>query len=203
MNKRSVGGRHRAQHGVAAVEFVLVAIVFFMIVFGIIELARIIYMYNTLADVTRSAARSAANIDWRNTTLMDQARRRAIFRDNAGGLAFGAPITDQYIRIDYFYLAKDAVSGAITMAPVSAMPECPARNRHNCQTSPYSNGASAADTCVRLVRARICSPDSATCDRVNYQMLLPLIDLTVPLPTSTTLVTAETLGYQPGDPDCL
>lgn len=202
MNKRFVGARHRSQRGVAAVEFSVVALVFFMVAFGIVELARIIYMYNTLADVTRSAARSAANIDWRNTTQLDQARWRAMLRDSAGELAFGAPITDDYIRIDYLYLAKDA-SGAITMAPVSAMPECPARNRHNCQTSPYTSAATAAGTCVRLVRARICDPYSTGCGRVNYRMLLPLINLEVPLPTSTTLVTAETLGYQPGNADCL
>lgn len=190
----------RTQRGVAAVEFAVVGLVFFLAVFGAIELARIMYMYNTLADVTRSAAKAAANIDWSNTAALDRARQQAIFRTTPGELAFGAPITDRHIRIDYLYL--DNQGGTVSMKPVSgSMPSCPGRNRHNCLTSPYSS-SSGADVCIRLVRARICQPGSADCQHVDYQTLFSLFSLGVPLPTSTTIVTAETLGYHSGDPVC-
>ena len=187
-----------AQRGVAAVEFALVAIVFLTVVFGTLELARIVYMFNTLADVTRSAARSAANIDWRDTTALDRARQRALYRDSPGTLPFGAPISDRHIRIDYMYLRQ--VTGSITMESADGvMPASPGRNRHNCQTIPYGTGTSGNDTCIRVVRVRICAPDSAECENVRYQPLFSLLPLNVPLPISTTMVNAETLGYRPGD----
>lgn len=190
-----------AQRGVAAVEFAFVAIVFFLVVFGTIELARIMYMYNTLADVTRSAARAAANIDWDDTAALDRAKQHAIFRNSPGELPFGAPVTDKHILIDYMYLEQSG--GTIRMKPITgSMPTCPGRNRHNCLTNPYSSSSSSADVCVRLVRARICKLNSPNCENVGYQTLFSLFDLGVPLPTSTTIVTAETLGYHSGDPIC-
>jgi hypothetical protein len=190
--------RRSAQSGVAAVEFALVALLFFTVVFGAIEIARIMYMYNTLAEVTRSAARAAANIDWRATAELDLAKQRAILRNSPGGLPFGAPITDQYIRIDYLYLSQGATT---TYQPISAaaMPGSPGRNRQNCLTNPYGSATSPSNTCIRIVRARICQPDT-DCDAVDYQVLIPLLNLGVKLPTSTALVSAETLGYHAGDP---
>ena len=155
-------------------------------------------MYNTLAEVTRSAARAAANIDWRETTELDLAKQHAIFRDSPGELPFGAPITDQHIRIDYLYLTQGATT---TYEPISAgsMPGSPGQNRHNCLTNPYGSATSPSNTCIRIVRARICKPDT-DCEAVDYQILIPLLNLGVKLPTSTTLVSAETLGYHAGDP---
>jgi hypothetical protein len=56
---------------------------------------------------------------------------------------------------------------------------------------------------VRLVRVRICKSASGACEPVDYQMLMPLVDLGVKLPLSTTIVKAESLGYHPGDSMCL
>jgi hypothetical protein len=53
------------------------------------------------------------------------------------------------------------------------------------------------------VRVRICKSASGACEPVDYQMLMPLIDLGVKLPLSTTIVRAESLGYRPGDSMCL
>jgi hypothetical protein len=156
-------------------------------------------MYNTLADVTRTAARSAANIDWRITSELDKAKQHAIFRDSPGELPFGFPVTDKHIRIDYMYLKQQG--STTTYEPVSTMPSCPGRNQHNCLKNPYGDGADASTVCVRIVRARICAPDT-DCDPVSYRMLIPLFDWGVKLPVSTTLVTAETLGYRAGDPVC-
>ncbi|TQK11320.1 TadE/TadG family type IV pilus assembly protein [Herbaspirillum sp. SJZ107] len=189
--------RH-AESGVAAVEFALVAILFFIVVFGILEIARIMYMYNTLANVTRSAARAAANIDWRSTADLDLAKQHAMLRASPGELPFGAPVTDRHIRIDYIYLKQGATT-TYEPIPAASMPGSPGRNRQNCLTNPYGSATSPSNTCIRMVRARICKPDS-DCAPVNYQMLIPLLNLGVTLPTSTTIVSAETLGYHAGDP---
>ena len=191
--------RRPAENGVAAIEFSLVALLFFTVVLGIIEIARVMYIYNTLAEVTRSAARAAANLDWRDTSALDLAKQRAILRTSPGILPFGAPVTDQAIRIDYLTLKQGATT--TTYEPISAavMPGSPGRNRHNCLTNPYANATSAATTCIRIVRARICKPGT-DCEAVGYQMLIPVVNPTVRLPTSATLVSAETLGYHAGDP---
>ncbi|TFW29876.1 TadE/TadG family type IV pilus assembly protein [Massilia horti] len=187
------------QGGGAAVEFAIVAILFFTLVFGIIELCRIMYMYNTLAEVTRSAATAAANISFKKPTELARVRQKAIFQDSPGFLPFGAPITDKNIRIDYLSLPTQS-SGSVTPTPIStsALPGCPARNRQNCLENQY--GAS----CIRLVQARVCSDDSSTsdCKPVEYQMLFPLVKLGVYLPISSTIVRAETLGYSAGDALC-
>ncbi|MBU1223247.1 MAG: pilus assembly protein [Gammaproteobacteria bacterium] len=45
------------QHGVAAVEFAILLVPLLLMVFGITELGRAFYQYNTLVKATRSAAR--------------------------------------------------------------------------------------------------------------------------------------------------
>lgn len=51
------------QRGAAAVEFALVASAFFMLLFGVIELARLMYLWNAAAEATRLGARTAAVCD--------------------------------------------------------------------------------------------------------------------------------------------
>jgi len=185
------------QAGSVAVEFSLIAIVFFAFIFGILELARMMYMYNTLAEVTRSAARAASNTDFHNTTALNAARQHAIFRSTPGDLVVGKPITDQNIRIDYLSLERQA-NGTLVMQPIAtaSLPACPSRNRHNCLANPYSN------SCIRLVRVRVCRAGSDACDRVPYDPLFPLVPLGALLPNSTTIVSAESLGYSAGDALC-
>jgi Flp pilus assembly protein TadG len=47
------------QRGVAAVEFALVAIVFFMLLIGIVEMGRVLFTWNAMAEATRYGARVA------------------------------------------------------------------------------------------------------------------------------------------------
>ena len=195
-HKASMRGAMRfAQTGSVAVEFSLIAIWFFMFLFGIMEIARLMYMYNTLAEVTRSAAKAASNINFQNTTALDNARRQAIFGSPSGGLVVGKPITDRNIRIDYMFLEKQA-NGTLLPKSVTSLPSCPSQNRHNCLENPYSS------SCIRLVRVRVCREDNDACDRVPYEPIFPLVPLDLSLPNSTTIVNAETLGYSAGDALC-
>jgi Flp pilus assembly protein TadG len=181
------------QRGVAAVEFALVAIVFFTLLFGIIEFARAMYIFNTLQEVTRRAAAAAVNTNFKDSSALDEVRWRAVFRTNAGGLTFADPITDKNVRIDYLSITNN--SSDLTMTPIStaALPSSPERNRLVCAAN--SNDSQ----CVRLVRVRVCMPgEGDTCDPVPYQTWFSLIDLPVNMPTSTTIMTAETLGFRPG-----
>lgn len=51
------------QRGVAAVEFALLAIIFFSLLIGIMEMARVLFYVNTAAEVTRLGARMAVVCD--------------------------------------------------------------------------------------------------------------------------------------------
>ena len=181
------------QQGVAAVEFAIVAMIFFVLFFGIVELARAMYICNTLQEVTRRAAALAVNTDFSDATAMQQVRERSIFRDSPGLLVFADPITDQNIKIDYLQIP------ATSSEPVSmgaALPSSPQVNRVNCATNPN------ATNCIRLVRVRICLPDgnSATCTPVPYKTLTSFIPLPFSLPFATTVAKVETFGMPPGMP---
>lgn len=179
----------KKQQGVAAVEFSLVAILFFTLAFGIIEVARAMYICNTLQEVTRRAAALATNADFRNAVTMQSVRERAIFRNSPGFLVFAEPITDQHINIDYMRVRRNGGELTMERIPDGSLPASPAENQANCTRDPYAEG------CIRLVRVRVCQEGSgAECTRVAYQTLVSLIPLPFGLPRSTTIVNAETLG---------
>ena len=84
---------HARQQGVAVVEFAVVALMLFLAFFGTIEVARALYMCNTLQEVTRRAATLAANTDFTSADAMQRVRERAVLRDSAGGLPFAEPVS--------------------------------------------------------------------------------------------------------------
>ncbi|HXC72568.1 MAG TPA: TadE family protein [Pyrinomonadaceae bacterium] len=53
----TLGAFHKHQRGTSIAEFAIVALVFFMIIFGIIEFGRFLYTHNALTDATRRGAR--------------------------------------------------------------------------------------------------------------------------------------------------
>ncbi|MCU6497851.1 pilus assembly protein [Rugamonas sp. A1-17] len=185
-----------AQRGVVAVEFSMVLMLFLIIAVGVIELARAMYLYNTLEMVTQRAASLAANTDFRDAAAMDAVRQKAIFRSSAGALMLGAPITDAHVRIDYLALTY-AGTPAMAEIPAAALPACTANNRITCMKDPYDA------SCIRFVRARICDPAvTATCNHVQYQTLFSLVSLPLSLPNATAIINAETLGATLGAAPC-
>jgi hypothetical protein len=188
--------QNRSDAGVAAVEFSLVLVLFLTITFGVIEMARAMYLFNTLEVVTQRAATLAANADCRSGTAMAMVRQQAIFRDTPGSLMLGQPITDAHVRIDYLAL-PNASAPVMTVIPTASLPACPANNRVTCMKDPYDAA------CIRLVRARICDPAvTDSCNSVPYQSLFSLLSLPLTLPKATAIVSAETLGATPGAVPC-
>ena len=191
-------GRRR-QGGVFAVEFAMLALLFFLFLFAMLELARAVYVWNMVHEITRRAARAAAVTDFSNAGALQAVRAHAVLRTTPGALPLGGGISDAYVRIDYL---SQAAGGALAAVPVTVMPGCPQRNRINCLDDPH--GAS----CIRFVRARLCVPgDGARCERVPYRPVLPLLGTMFPsgagavrLPGGTTMAVAESLGY-PDNPN--
>ena len=180
------------QHGVAAVEFAVVAVIFFMLFFGILDIIRALYICNILQEVTRRATALAVSSDFNDPTAMLNVRTHAVFRTTRGALLFADPISDDYVKIDYLYIPATA-----NPAPIgTSLPASPRQNRINCTSNPN------AANCIQLVRVRICLPGgtSDVCDPVPYQPLASFVPFSFSLPTATTIARAETLGMPPGVP---
>jgi len=185
MTTSTPSSRLSAQHGTTAVEFAMTAMVFVIFIFGLIELSRALYLWNTMAEVTRRAARGAAITNFSDSAAMDLVRRKALFRSTAGGLPMGGVITDAYLAISYL---------RSNLAPAT-VPDCPAQNVINCAADP--DGAS----CIRFVKVQLCVPGGAGCTRVPYTSMLALDSLfsgSFHFPTFATVTPAGSLGYRPG-----
>lgn len=183
-------------HGSVTAEFSLVLTMFLIMMCGLLELARVLYLFNTLQMVTARAASAAAHTDLHDAAALATVRQQAVFRDSAGGLALGAPVTDAHVRIDYLSLAgpDDDMLREIAAA---ALPACAVNNRLTCLRNPYDAA------CVRLVRARICDPaDAGTCRSVAYRSVFTFMPLPLQLPTAPAIARAESLGAGPGAVPC-
>ena len=203
MRTEATHARGRREGGVFAVEFAMLAGLFFLFVFALLEVARAVYLWNLVPEITRRAARAAAVTDFSNAGAVQAVREQAILRAGPGRLPLGGAISDAYVRIDY--LSQSSGSGGVPAAlPVSVLPGCPQRNRINCLDDPH--GAS----CIRFVRAQLCIPGTGgSCERVPYRPILPMLDSLFPsgaravrLPSGVTLVVAESLGYQDNPAFC-
>lgn len=71
MNRMQTRGRGR-QEGAAAVEFALIAILFFSLLMGIIEFGRVLFTYNAAVEATRYGARVAVVCDIGSTAVVSK-----------------------------------------------------------------------------------------------------------------------------------
>lgn len=186
-------------HGAGAVliELALALPLFLVVMYGMLECARLVYLWNTLQEVARAAARTAAVTDYNDAAALAQLRQRALLRAGAGALALGAPVDGSYLRIEYLW--QDG-AGALQPVAAGARAPCPALNLVYCLRNP--NGSD----CIRFVRASICSPaDADSCQPVRFQPLLSVRQMNwqgLALPPSASTARAGALGYQPGSALC-
>jgi hypothetical protein len=200
MRQHIVPVRKLRQTGVAAVEFAIVAVIFLTFVFGLLEVIRVMYVINTLQEVTRRAASGAAITDFHDDSALTRIRANAVFRDTPGPLLLADPITDANVTIEYLSVSKGS-DGSMSLKPITSLPSCPARNRLNCLSDPYGG------SCIRAVRARVCasSDTSGGCTPVGYKSLFSIIGLgpaISELLTAPTIVPAGSLGYNVGSMPC-
>jgi hypothetical protein len=161
-----------------------------MLVFGILEIARIMYVFNTLQEVTRRAAAAAVNVYPTDTAALAGLKQDAVFRNSPGELALAPPISDSYVRIEY--LAYD-----LSVIPTSSLPSCAATNQQICMANPRSG------SCIHFVQVQVCDPSNTrTCVAAQSQAMFPLVNLSVQLPRAPTISPVETLGYKQGVSPC-
>lgn len=189
---RAISKLKTAQRGVAAVEFALVAMPFFLLLFGAMEFGRLLYLWNTVQEVSRNAARQAVVTDFTNASAMASIKRSAVFRATDGPLPAAAEITNATININYLNAAG---------SPPSPMPLSPGDNIAACLDS------TRVAECIRFVE--VCVSTGSTCQPDQSISFVPMIslfsqsgayssDLTgLKIPMSTVRMPAESLGFQP------
>lgn len=156
----------RRQGGTAAVEFAIVAVIFFTMLLGIIEFGRALYVFNTLQEATRNLARNAV------VALISNSGTTAFVQANAlygGSVLPGAPeVTAAAVTVDYLNANGNALNAPF---PDDQASEC----------------ASGGTKCVAYVRVSV----SAT-----YQpMITGLFPfLAVQFPQSTVTMPTESMG---------
>ncbi|HEY1044099.1 MAG TPA: TadE family protein [Telluria sp.] len=173
--------RHQ-ERGVTMVEVAILMSLFFAIMLGVIELSRIMFLWNTLANVTRRAAVTVA------VSAPAADHSAALTAVAFGGVPLTDPVIDgSYFTVDYLNRDNEAVP-----APASA-----GDNLRNCAQDPEG-----LTQCVRFVRVRLCQPGGeGDCERVPFEPLFPLGGVTgieIRFPTFETIVPAGALGYRPG-----
>lgn len=167
---------------------------FLAMVFLVIEIARVMYVWNTAQEITRQAAHAAASTDFSPAAQM-LLQQQAL----PPGAAHLGGFSAAQVRIDY--LSAIDIEGK--PVPVVTLAACPTRNLINCTNAPHGGN------CARFVRARLCQEGAGSdCTPVQYQPLLPLLwgfgsgALAFSIPSSDTVVPAGALGYQPGMASC-
>lgn len=177
-----------AQCGAVAVEFALVVPIFLVLLFGTIEFGRLIYLWNTVQEVSRSAARQAVVTDFTNTAAITAIKRSAVFRSTDGTLPASSEVSNANINIQY-------LNAAGTVPAV--MPLDPGDNISACLD------ATRTDSCIRFVEVKVCT--AGACDPIPFVPLvgffsagpgvLSTLSLSIPIPISTVRMPVESLGF--------
>lgn len=170
---------NRKQRGVATVEFALVALLFFTLLLAIIEICRMLFIFNTMQEMTRRGAREAV-VRWISTADQNTIKTIAVFGDTT--IAFN-PNTSMpaspdvtATNITITYLQKDGVT------EVTAFPADPGDNLSACGDS------TRVANCIYSVRVSITG--------ATFTPMIGLFNfLTMPLPTSEVTMHAESLGF--------
>lgn len=181
--------QNTAQSGATTVEFALVFPLFLVLLFGTIEFGRLIYLWNTVQEVSRSAARLAVVTDFNADIAVIQ--RKALF--GADKLPFASEIGIANIQIQY--LQADGAT------EVSSKPISPADNISACLA------VGRETECIRFVEVKICTESG--CGSVPYVPLIGFFSAkafelstlsipSIPIPISTVKMPAESLGFSPG-----
>lgn len=90
--------RHRLRHeGSSTVEFALVALAFFAVLFGLIEVGRMAFAWNTLEEAVRRGARVGAVCPIQHSMIPDMT---VSGRANGGGYALSG-LTSDMVTVDY------------------------------------------------------------------------------------------------------
>jgi hypothetical protein len=164
------------QKGASMVEFTLIALIFFMVLLGIIEFARALFVWNTMVEATRRGARVAAVCPV-STTGIEQVKQAAIL-DNVPGDGKDSSLlglTADNIIVSYFDSNMNSV------------------------TPPADEDvANEAYDTIAFVHVEIAQDDK---NKIEHNLIIPGFNKILNLPPIRTVLPSESLGrVTPGNP---
>lgn len=165
---------NRREHGTFIVEFAIIAAGLFIVLFAVIELSRLIWVWNSIDEATRRGARVAAvcpinHPDVRNATVFASYTPGSTGSYSSGDSTILRNLTTN--NVDVRYLAEDGVTKSTDFETVRYV---------KVAIGPIDNTSNASPYVVPV--------------------LIPFFNLNITLPTFETTLPAESLGLVP-DPD--
>jgi hypothetical protein len=177
-----------AQHGVAAIEFALVATILFALLFGIIEFGRLFFTINSVQEITRRAAREQV-VRW--YTAKDAVQRMAVLRPGSTGTVNfpgAGDITNAGVGLSFHNTYAQAAAGSNAINPSGT----PSDNVSNCLNNETN--------CIRYVRATLADTNGTPFNLLDdvpldFNVIAPYMPAgQFTLPRSTVIMPAEALG---------
>jgi len=157
----------RNERGSTMAEFALIAAVFFMIIFGIIEFGRLLYTHNALTDAARRGARYAA---LHKEVDEDCVKNIVVYGETHVNASTCAPTGSALIN----GLTTDNISVAYEGADDDSDPNTP----------PTDYGSNLGTVTVSI-------------HDYTFNLSIPFARQTLTMPNYTTTLTAESAGEEP------
>jgi Flp pilus assembly protein TadG len=159
----------RGERGTSVAEFAMVALLFFTLIFGIIEFGRMLYTHNALADATRRGARYAVLHPAADIAAV---KNEVVYGRNATFDVDGNPTSPPLVSglttamVDVTYEGED----------LDGDPD----------TAPSSFGSNLGTATVKI-------------NGYSFNLSIPLVGRSVPMPDYATTLSAECAGQIPAD----
>jgi hypothetical protein len=164
----------QSERGSSIAELAVVALLFFMMIFGIIEFGRLLYTHNALADATRRGARFAVLHPGITDADKLAVKREVVYGSKAtfdeDGMTASSPLING--------LTVDMVEVTFEGEDLDGDPDTP----------PTSFGSNLGSATVKIVG-------------YSFNLGIPVIGRALSMPDYVTTLSAECAGEIPGDID--
>jgi Flp pilus assembly protein TadG len=162
-----------SEKGTTVAEFAMVALLFFTMIFAIIEFGRLLYTHNALTDATRRGARFAAIHHGLNDADKQAVKNFVVYGPNGTFDDEGNPTSPPLIND----LTTDMVQVDFEGVDLDGDPDTP-------ETTAYGTNLGQATVSIQ-----------------NYQfnLSIPVVGRILTLPQYTTTTMAESAGEDPAD----
>lgn len=158
------------ERGTTIAEFAMVALVFFILIFGIIEFGRMLYTHNALADATRRGARYAVLHPGITNADKTKVKNEVVYGINGMFDTDGNPTSPALIS----GLTRDMVDVTFEGEDLDGDPDTP----------PSNFGSNLGTATVKIVG-------------YNFNLSIPVVGRPVPMPDYSTTLSAESAGEVP------
>lgn len=161
----------KSERGTTIAEFAMVALIFFTLIFGIIEFGRLLYTHNALTDATRRGARYAVLHHGATDADKMAVKNYVVYGPNGTFDTDGNPTSPPLIN----GLTRDMVEVEFVGADLDGNPATPG-------TTEYGSNLGSATVHI---------------ENYEFNLSIPVIGRTLTLPQYTTTAMAESAGEIP------